>query len=110
MSIFELLSLLKVVALGLGVLHPDETIKRFQQNLLQKNDGQGRLQPLATLPTILAGLLDRANRPRLADHIQRMGPKQWKIRLNILKPWNKLLGLAFHAVVDLLTAPETSRD
>jgi hypothetical protein len=58
------------------------------------------MQPLAT-PTILAELLDRANRSTLVDHINAMAPKQGKITSNKLKPWNKLLGLAFHAVVNL---------
>jgi hypothetical protein len=59
---------------------------------------------------ILTGLQDRSNRTTLADHIQRMQPKQYRITGNKLKPWKKLLGLAFHAVADLLINYETSRD
>jgi hypothetical protein len=39
---------------GLGIPYPDKTNKGFQQNLLQKMYRQGRLQPLAFLPAILA--------------------------------------------------------
>ncbi len=43
-----------------------------------------------------------SQRPMLVDHIQRLGPKHWSITGNKLKPWNRLLGLACHAVADLL--------
>jgi hypothetical protein len=75
---------------GFRVPHPDETIKRFQHNLLQEinynynNDNSPHY-------TILAGLLDRANRLTLAVDIRRMGPKQWKVTGNKLKPWLSLL-------------------
>jgi hypothetical protein len=56
---------------GLGIPHPDETIQGFRQNLIQKIFyRQYWLQPAAHLPTILTGLLARANRPGLYDHIQ----------------------------------------
>jgi hypothetical protein len=61
---------------GLGIPHPDETIQGFRQNLIQKIFRQNRNNPAAHLPTILAGLLARANRPGLAKHIQYFGPKQ----------------------------------
>jgi hypothetical protein len=95
---------------GLGIPHPGETIQGFRQNLIQKIFRQNRNIPAAHLPTILAGLLARANRPGLAEHIQYFGPKQWRSTGNRLQPWNRMLGLAFHAVADLLAAYETSRD
>ncbi len=95
---------------GLGIPHPDETIQGFRQNLIQKIFKQHRNNPAAHLPTILDGLLTRANRPGLAEHIQYFGPKQWRSTGDRLQPWNQLIGLAFHAVADLLAAYETSRD
>jgi hypothetical protein len=61
---------------GLGIPHPDETIQGFRQNLIQKIYKQHRRNPAAHLPSILAGLLVRANRPSLEEHIQQFGPKQ----------------------------------
>ncbi len=63
---------------GLGIPHPDEIIQGFRQNLLQKISKQTRSNPNAHLPRILAGLLVKANRPSLDEHIQYLGPKQWK--------------------------------
>jgi hypothetical protein len=90
---------------GFRVPHPDETIKRFQQNLLQEINRKGDYDN-GNSPhySVLAGLLDRANRLTLALDIQRMRPKQWKVTGNKLKPCNKLIGLTFHAVADLLAA------
>jgi hypothetical protein len=95
---------------GLGIRHPDETIQGFRQNLIQKIFRQHQLHPAAHLPAILTGLLARANRPSLSDHIQQFGPKQWRITGNRLQPWNRLMGLAFHAEADLLATYETSRE
>jgi hypothetical protein len=95
---------------GLGIPHPNETIQGFRQNLIQKIFRQHRQNPAAHLPTILADLLARANRPGLAEHIQYFGPKQWRSTGNRLQPWNRLMGLVFHAVADLLATYETSRD
>ncbi len=92
---------------GLGIPHHDETIQGFRQNLIQKIYRQN---PSAHLPTILAGLLVRANRPGLPEHIQHCGPRQWRSTGNRLQPWNHLLGLAFHSVADLLATYETLRD
>ncbi len=88
---------------GLGIPHPDETIQGFRQNLIQKIYRQHRQNPAAHLPIILAGLLARANRPGLSDHIQQFSGcgEQWRITGNRLQLWNRLLGLAFHAVADL---------
>jgi hypothetical protein len=77
---------------GLGIPHRDETIQGFTQNLIQKIYRQYRQQPTAHLPAILTGLLVRANRPCLLDHIQWFGPKQWRITGHRLQPWNRLLG------------------
>jgi hypothetical protein len=76
---------------GLGIQHPDEIIQGFQLNLLQKIHKQGRAHLAGNLPSILTGLLDRANRPSLAEHILRFGPKQWKITGQRLMPWNTQL-------------------
>jgi hypothetical protein len=95
---------------GLGIQHPDEIVQGFQLNLLQKIHRQGRMNPTLNLPTILSGLLTRANRPSLADHIQHLGPKQWRITGQRLLPWNRLMGLAFHSVATLLASSETTRD
>jgi hypothetical protein len=95
---------------GLGIQHPDEIIQGFQLNLLQKIHRQGRTNPALNLPTILSGLLTRANRPSLADHIHHLGPKQWRITGQRLLPWNRLLGLAFQSVATLLASSETTRD
>jgi hypothetical protein len=95
---------------GLGIQHPDEIIQGFQLNLLRKIHKQGRAHPAGNLPSILTGLLARANRPSLAEHILRLGPKQWRITGQRLLPWNRLLGLAFHSVAALLASYETTRD
>ena len=91
---------------GLGIPHPDETIQGFQQNLLQKIYRKNRTDPTANPSSILLGLLDRANRCNLEDHVHRLGPVQWRRTGDKLSRWNKQLGLAFHAVADLLAAYE----
>jgi hypothetical protein len=95
---------------GLGIQHPDEIIQGFQLNLLQKTDKQGRAHPAGNLPSSLSGLLDRANRPSLAEQILCLRPKQWKITGQKLMPWNRLLGLAFQSAAALLASYETTRD
>jgi hypothetical protein len=65
-----------------GIPHPDETIQGFRQNLIQKMYKKHRLQPTAHLPSILAGLLYQANIPGLQEHIQWLGPKQWRVTGN----------------------------
>ncbi len=94
----------------LGIQHLDEIIQGFQLNLLQKIHKQGRAHPAGNFPSILTGLLDRANRPSLAEHILQFGPKQWKITGQRLMPWNRLIGLAFHSAAALLASYETTRD
>ncbi len=93
---------------GLGIPHPDEIIQGFRQNLIQRIAKQSRNNPAACLPRILAGLLTRAHRPCLEEHIQSLGPQQWRSTGNRIQPWNHMLGLAFIAVVDLLATYETS--
>jgi hypothetical protein len=95
---------------GLGIPHPDEIIQGFRQNLIQKIVKQARNNPTAYMPRILAGLLNRANRPCLEEHIQTLGPKQWRITGNRIQLWNRMLDLAFLAVADLLATYETSRE
>ncbi len=92
------------------IQHPDEIIQGFQLNLLQKIHKQGRTHPARKLPSILTGLLARANRPFLAEHILRLGLKQWKITGQRLLPWNRLLGFAFYSAAALLASYETTRD
>jgi hypothetical protein len=94
----------------LGIQHPDEIIQGFQLNLLQRIHKQGRAHPAGNLPSILTGLLDRANRPSLAEHILRLGPKQWRITGQRLMLWNRLLGFAFHSAAALLASYETTTD
>ncbi len=95
---------------GLGIPHPDEIIQGFHQNLIQRIVKQSRINPAACLPRILAGLLTRANRPCLEEHIQSLGPKQWRSTGNRIQPWNRMLGLAFIAVADLLATYGTSQE
>jgi hypothetical protein len=52
---------------GLGIPHPHETIKGFRQNLIQRIYRQNRTKPTANLLSILAALLNKANRPTLVD-------------------------------------------
>ncbi len=61
-----------------GYSTPGEIIWGFQQNLIQKIYKKGLHTPTASLPSILLGLLDWANRPILDYHIKCLGPKQWQ--------------------------------
>ncbi len=91
---------------GLGIPHPDEMIRGFQQDLLLKIYKKGHQTSTASLPSILLGLLYSGNQPTLDHHIK------WKRTGNKLKSWKQLLGLSFHSVADifLLAAYETDRD
>jgi hypothetical protein len=55
---------------GLGISHQNETIQGFQQNLLQKVYKKRLQNPTASLPSILLGLLDRANQPMMDQHVK----------------------------------------
>jgi hypothetical protein len=88
---------------GLGIPHSDEI---SPEDIQYK---QHRQQPMAHLPAILAGLLNRANRPILLDHTQSSDLNGGKQEINF-KPWNQLIGLSFCAVAELLAIYETSRD
>ncbi len=46
----------------------------------------------------------------LANYVQKFAPTQGRLTGNKLQLWNKLIGLASHAIADLLAACETSRD
>ncbi len=78
-----------------GIPHPDETVIVLQQNRLQKIPKQRQTNPTTYLPSIILGLLDKADRPSLDDHIHYLGPQQLQPTGNKLKAWNRILGLAF---------------
>jgi hypothetical protein len=55
---------------GLGIPHPDEMIRGFQQDLLLKIYKKGHQTSTASLPSILLGLLYSGNQPTLDHHIK----------------------------------------
>jgi hypothetical protein len=55
---------------GPGISHQDETIRGFQQNLLQKIYKKRLQNPTASLSSIVLGLLDRANQPTMDQHVK----------------------------------------
>jgi hypothetical protein len=59
-----------------GIPHPDETVIVYQQDLLQKIPKHRQTNPTTNLPSILLGLLDKADRPSLDGHIYYIGPQQ----------------------------------
>jgi hypothetical protein len=75
---------------GLGIPYLDETINGFQQNPIQGIYKLNRTNPAAKLPSILAGLLIRANRPALAGHVQGAGTQRAEAYKQQSTPWNKL--------------------
>jgi hypothetical protein len=74
----------KKFLLGLGVYHPDETIKRFSRIFSNK----------------FRSKVDCSHRLFSLPYWQG----------NKLKPWKRLLDLAFHAIADHMGTYETSRD
>jgi hypothetical protein len=65
---------------GLGIQPIENTVQGFQQNLLQKIYKRVN-QPAngSLLPRLLDRLLLRVHRPNLEDHVERLGPQQWKL-------------------------------
>jgi hypothetical protein len=71
-------------------------IKDFNKSSSSKVQCLSQSSPEEHLPTIQHRLLERANLPTLAVHIQRLGQSNGPTG-NRLKPWNQFLGLSFHA-------------
>jgi hypothetical protein len=59
---------------GFGIPHLDETIEDFKSNTEHSQTRDDYSNTTANLPSILLGLLERANRPSLAEHIHHLGP------------------------------------
>ena len=95
---------------GLKIAHPKELVKGFQQNLIQRILQKDTLNIPSLLPELLQGLLHRVHRPTLEQHIEHLGPVQWKTTGDSLLRENTMLGQAFLAMADLLSWHETSRE
>jgi hypothetical protein len=59
---------------GFGIPHLDETIEDFKSNTEHSQTRDDYSNTTANLPSILLGLLERANRPSLAEHIHHLKP------------------------------------
>ncbi len=96
---------------GLGIQPIENTVQGFQQNLLQKiykrvnQTANGSL-----LPLLLNRLLLRVHRPSLEDHVERLGPQQWKHTTVRLEQKNKMFAQAFRAIGRLLQLYEVDKD
>ena len=85
----------------------------FRLNLLQRI--YKRMEhpphfPPSTLPTIMESLLQMAGRPTLLDHVERLGPMQWRKTAAILKQRNLLFSQIFLAGAELLQIYEEHPD
>jgi len=94
---------------GLKIPHPMDVITGFQQNLIQRIVQKEPKNIPSLLPEMLRGLLTRIDRPTIEQHIQWLGPVQWRITGNKLIRENTMLGQAFGSIATLLEGHETSK-
>ena len=87
---------------GLRIPHPDDIIRGFQQNLIQRIILKESQDIPSLLPSLLRGILARMGSPSLECHVDRLGPAQWKSTGNRMLEHNTMLGQAFLAVAELL--------
>ena len=66
--------------------------------------------PPSTLPIIMESLLPIVGRPTLLDHVERLGPIQWKKTATMLKQKNLLYSQIFLAGAELLKIYEEHPD
>jgi hypothetical protein len=98
---------------GLQVPLLSTTATSFRLNLLQRI--HKRMEhpahfPPSTLPNILETLLQITGRPTLLDHVERLGPTQWKRTATLLKTNNLLFSQIFLAGAELLKIYEEHHD
>jgi hypothetical protein len=96
---------------GLGITHPDKTKKDFQQNLIKRIYNQSRANPIASHRSIHTSRpSERSKQTHTGGPCAEVGTQRMATYCQPTQPWNMLIGLAFHAVADLLAAYEASRD
>jgi len=98
---------------GLQVPLLSTTATSFRLNLLQriyKRMGHPPHLPPSTLPIIMESLLQMAGRPTLLDHVERLGPLQWRKTATMLKQRNLLFSQIFLAGAELLQIYEEHPD
>jgi hypothetical protein len=95
---------------GLGIQPIENTVQGFQQNLLQKIYKRVNQPANALLPRLLNRLLLRVHRPSLEDHVEQLGPQQWKLTAVRLEQKNKMFAQAFRAISTLLQLYEVDKD
>jgi len=83
---------------GLDIRSPTNTIKGFQQNLIQKMTKNPDLE----MSQVLAAILDKIRRPSLQQHIDYLGPQQWLKSANKIKNYSLILSQAFEAIAEHL--------
>jgi exonuclease III len=93
---------------GLDIPHPEDLVKGFQLNIIQRILLKDDRNIPSLLPDLLQGLLARVGRPSLDQHITQLGPEQWKLTSRKLETENTILSQAFQAMADLLQWHETS--
>ena len=77
-------------------------IQRIYKNMIRDEDN--------LMALLLQDLLGRVGRPNLQEHIQQLGPMEWKRTAQKINPINRMLGQAFESVAQLLQSLETSKD
>ncbi len=96
---------------GLGIQSIENTVRGFQQNLVQKIYKKAN-QPEtdSLLPSILNGLLRRINRPLLQEHVERLGLEQWLATASRLQRKNVMFAEAFRAIATILALYEVDKE
>ena len=98
---------------GLQVPLLSTTATSFRLNLLQrihKRIEHPAKFPQSTLPNIMETLLQITGRPTLPDHVEKLGPTQWKKTASLLKTKNLLFSQIFLAGAELLRIYEEHHD
>jgi len=94
---------------GLKLTHPMDVLTGFQQNLIKRIIQKEAKNIPSLLPEMLRGLLTRIDRPTIEQHVQWLGPVQWRITGNKLTRKNAMRGQALGSIATLLEGHETSK-
>lgn len=98
---------------GLKVPLLETTAKSFRLNLLQKiykKTLHPTHFPPTILPHIIKQLLQVTGRPSLEDHVNKLGPTQWKQTALMIRNRNYLFSQMFQAGADLLAIYEKDKE
>ena len=87
---------------GLQISHPRDIIVGLQQNLIQRILEKGTRQIPSLLPQILNNILASNGRPTIEEHVDHLGPMQWRLSSTSIAAHNVMFSQALSSIATLL--------